>query len=241
MKRLCPLIIMLASLPILVGCGVAVPDSMGVAGDPARPAVAATPALTPRASQTSIPVLNVKAKTVSMAKWRLESAGFKVKVKWTDGSTPRGRVIAQTPSGGTALPGRTIMLTVSRGPNGGPVERSFTAPSTANEDAAARAFRQRVSGIRLIGEGVVTRVLTDDNSGGRHQRFILRLSSGQTLLVAHNIDIAPRLMSLAPGDDVGFNGVYEWNSQGGTVHWTHHDPSGGHPDGWLKYNGKTIQ
>jgi hypothetical protein len=88
---------------------------------------------------------------------------------------------------------------------------------------------------------VVTQVLSDDNTGDRHQRFILRLNSGQTLLIAHNIDIASRLPGLAVGDTVQFKGIYEWNSQGGLVHWTHHDPSGQHPTGWLKYNGTTYQ
>ena len=35
--------------------------------------------------------------------------------------------------------------------------------------------------------------LPDDNKGTRHQRFILKLSSGQTLLVAHNIDLADKI------------------------------------------------
>ena len=109
------------------------------------------------------------------------------------------------------------------------------------DDAAARAFSENKSGIQLTGEGTVTRVLADDNDGSRHQRFILRLASGQTLLVAHNIDIAPRVPSLSAGDSVAFRGVYEWNSEGGTVHWTHHDPSGDHTAGWLKHNGSTYQ
>lgn len=95
--------------------------------------------------------------------------------------------------------------------------------------------------MQVTGQGVVTAVLPDDNDGGKHQRFILRLGSGQTLLVAHNIDIAPRLASLKPGDTVAFEGVYEWNSQGGLVHWTHRDPSGRHPTGWLRYNGRIYQ
>jgi predicted small lipoprotein YifL len=109
------------------------------------------------------------------------------------------------------------------------------------DDAAARAFRQHESGISLSGEGAITKVLADDNTGGRHQRFILRLASGQTLLIAHNIDIAPRLPSPVAGDAVAFKGIYEWNAQGGIVHWTHHDPSGQHATGWLKYKGSTFQ
>lgn len=118
-----------------------------------------------------------------------------------------------------------------------------TAPSaTGTGDAAiASAFQGHRSAIEVGGSGVVSRILADDNSGGRHQRFILRLASGQTLLVAHNIDIAPRVADLKVGDTVDFLGQYEWNAQGGVLHWTHRDPSGKHEVGWLKHAGKVYQ
>ena len=105
----------------------------------------------------------------------------------------------------------------------------------------ARAFRERASGIQVSGNGVVTTILADDNDGSRHQRFILELPSGQTLLVAHNIDLAPRISSLRQGDVVEFNGVYEWNAKGGVIHWTHHDPQGLHEAGWLRHRGEIYQ
>jgi hypothetical protein len=91
------------------------------------------------------------------------------------------------------------------------------------------------------GEGVVVRVLSDDNDGSRHQRFILRLASGQTLLIAHNIDIANRIEALRIGERVEFYGQYESNPEGGVIHWTHHDPDGSHVAGWLKHNGMVYQ
>jgi len=98
-----------------------------------------------------------------------------------------------------------------------------------------------VSGSQARGSGTVTRVLPDDNDGSRHQRFILELASGRTLLVAHNIDLAPRIAGIRPGDKVEFYGEYESNPQGGVIHWTHHDPDGQHVDGWLKHKGRTYQ
>ena len=110
-----------------------------------------------------------------------------------------------------------------------------------NDEIFANAFEQGKSGIQVEGEGIVIKVLSDDNDGSPHQRFILRLDSGQTLLIAHNIDLAPRVSSLSEGDGIAFYGVYEWNPKGGVIHWTHHDPNNHHVTGWLQHNGKTYQ
>jgi hypothetical protein len=97
------------------------------------------------------------------------------------------------------------------------------------------------SGQQVQGEGKVTRVLADDTEGSRHQRFIVRLDSGRTILIAHNIDLAPRVPSLVAGDAVQFFGEYEWNQKGGVIHWTHHDPQNRHPGGWVEHEGKRYQ
>ena len=103
------------------------------------------------------------------------------------------------------------------------------------------AYENRQSDVQVQGQGRVLRILPDDNEGSRHQRFILELDTGQALLIAHNIDLAPRLSELNKGDTVSFYGEYEWNSKGGVIHWTHNDPNHRHIDGWLKHRGKTYQ
>jgi hypothetical protein len=105
----------------------------------------------------------------------------------------------------------------------------------------AEAFANRAGGIQVAGSGVVSKLLPDDLKGSRHQKFILRLTDGRTVLIAHNIDLAPRVDGLNKGDRVEFHGVYEWNPQGGVIHWTHDDPAGQHPDGWLKHDAKTYR
>ena len=115
----------------------------------------------------------------------------------------------------------------------------FTDPGSGA--ALSAAFENRQSDLQVHAEGKVLRILSDDNDGSRHQRFILRLDSGQTILVAHNIDLAPRIVSLRTGDSVEFVGEYEWNPEGGVIHWTHRDPGGTHVDGWLKHGERTYQ
>lgn len=111
----------------------------------------------------------------------------------------------------------------------------------ADDDSIGRAFRDRTSDIQVEGEGTVTRLLDDDVNGRRHQRFIIELASGQTLLITHNIEIAPRIDGLQVGDTVRFKGEYVWNEKGGVIHWTHHDPQDRHVAGYLIHNGKTYK
>jgi len=103
------------------------------------------------------------------------------------------------------------------------------------------AYETQQSDLQVSGEGRVVKILPDDNQGSRHQRFILKINNGPSLLVAHNIDLAPRVQNLVKGDIITFFGEYEWNAKGGVLHWTHDDPQGRHANGWLKHDGKTYR
>lgn len=118
-----------------------------------------------------------------------------------------------------------------------------TLPSYAYTDISvlASAFTHATSGIQVLSHGTITRILSDDTSGDRHQRLIVALSNAQTLLIAHNIDIGARVPNPVVGTTLVFYGQYEWNAEGGTVHWTHKDPSGAHVNGWLEYRGVRYQ
>ncbi len=122
-----------------------------------------------------------------------------------------------------------------------PTPNAGVGSGSMGDGALVGAIADRRTGAQVRGEGVVARLLPDDNDGSRHQRFIVRLGSGQTLLVAHNIDVAGRIDSLGVGDRVEFSGEYEWNPKGGVIHWTHHDPRGRHEAGWIRHGGKTYR
>ncbi|EGR0464902.1 DUF3465 domain-containing protein [Vibrio cholerae] len=117
----------------------------------------------------------------------------------------------------------------------------FSVGLHANDSVLQQAYKSQQSDLQVQGFGKVVKVLPDDNDGSKHQKFILKLNSGQTLLVAHNIDLAPRIPNLKVGDSVEFYGEYEWNKKGGVLHWTHKDPQNRHAHGWLKHNGQVYE
>lgn len=117
-------------------------------------------------------------------------------------------------------------------------------PQATNQDESrkiADAFQQRKSNIQVRSQGKVIAVLPDDKQGSRHQKFLLRLNNGISVLVAHNIDLAPRIPHIKKGDIVEFYGEYEYTAKGGVIHWTHHDPQKRHIGGWLKHEGQIYQ
>ena len=112
---------------------------------------------------------------------------------------------------------------------------------TERNDALFQAIADRRSDVWVEGKGVVVKVLPDDEKGSRHQRFVLEIEGGGTILIAHNIDLAERIPSLEKGDIVGFRGQFEWNAKGGVVHWTHHDPGGRKEGGQLQHQGRVYR
>lgn len=136
----------------------------------------------------------------------------------------------------------------------GAVTSSVEVPQSENaglENAGiVQAFKQRKSNVQVEGKGEVVKILPDDTNGSHHQKFLVKISPDQTLLFAHNLDLAERVEPLAVGDTVEFKGEYVFNPKGGIVHWTHRDPQGRqendsaqglHEAGWIKHNGQIYQ
>lgn len=112
-----------------------------------------------------------------------------------------------------------------------------------HDDAQAiyAAFQDHRSNLFVESKGQVVKILPDDIKGSPHQRFVLQLGQGQTILIAHNIDLASRVDQLALGDEVYFSGEYEWSREGGVIHKTHHDPRYRRDGGWLEHKGVRYQ
>jgi len=168
---------------------------------------------------------------------------------WTEGAAARdgrNRGTLMFPTGRTALwisfaawaPAIAVLsLTLSACSNSG-----SEAPdnlSALNDISQHRTHQQ------VTVEGTVAQILRPTSTAeGRHERFMLDVHTGsgdeQLILVAHNIDIAPEV-PLENGDDVIVHGELELDPQGPVIHWTHHDPRGRNPPGFIKVHGQTYE
>jgi hypothetical protein len=132
-----------------------------------------------------------------------------------------------------------------RGPEEAPRAVAQAATSTTSTAPSApsleRAIAAHARGAHVEGRARVTKLLPDDTRGVRHQRFLLRTDAGSSVLVAHNLGIAPRINGLKAGTQVGFSGEYVWDERGGVIHWTHHDPAHRHAEGYIRYDGRVYR
>jgi hypothetical protein len=58
--------------------------------------------------------------------------------------------------------------------------------------------------------------------------------------VESNLDIIGRL-PVRDGEPAIVRGEYEYDRRGGVIHWTHHDPRGRHPDGFVEIDGRRYE
>lgn len=171
----------------------------------------------------SAPVLTILAAIVAAVVYQGSDLS-----SWLDGSasdaanTPTANAPANTPA------------------NTGGRDSGLNSSNGAFSDALRQLIRQQRSGQMVTTQAKVDRLLPDDNYGSRHQRFLIRDTNDDSVLIAHNIDIAERL-PLSEGDSIRLRGQFEWNEKGGVLHWTHHAPRGDHPGGWIDFAGKRYE
>lgn len=119
------------------------------------------------------------------------------------------------------------------------LDRRVSAAFAAGPIDIAEARRARLHGRLVEFDATVEKLLRDDLKGAQHQRFLVSVPDAGTLLIAHNIDLAPQV-PVALGDRVRIRGLFEWNPKGGVVHWTHHDPRHAGTGGWIRLRGQTY-
>jgi hypothetical protein len=120
---------------------------------------------------------------------------------------------------------------------------SACSAATTPDNAAIEAdYADHRSPVEVTADGTVISILSDDaGPSGTHQRFIIRLAGAtQTVLVDNNVTIGQRV-PVAVDQHVIVHGEYVWNSEGGLIHFTHHDPAPSHEGGWIELNGVRYQ
>jgi hypothetical protein len=104
---------------------------------------------------------------------------------------------------------------------------------TAFEDA----LRYRQTGFMAEVDGTVARILMDDKEDQRNQKFTIRLTNGQMVLVIHDQEAAGRV-PVSVGDTVLVRGEYVWTETGGTLRHTQRDYSARRLHGWIDHQGE---
>jgi hypothetical protein len=116
---------------------------------------------------------------------------------------------------------------------------SIAKAAAVNDDSQilqAYEAKRRVNFVEGAGMEVV-KLLPDDNSGLKHQKWVVRLSNGKQMQAVYNTDMCP-YVPLQVGDVVAMGGMFLWTGNSGMIHWLHHDPRGNRPDGYVMVNGK---
>lgn len=132
-----------------------------------------------------------------------------------------------------------VLLTLLALPHAALAGVACNGEETATSPSFWQAYEQKATKAQVTVAGKVKKILSDDHKGNAHQRFIV--DAGKvTVLVAHNIDLAPKV-PLHIGDQVAIYGEYIYKEKGGVLHWTHHDPRHNHDEGWICFNGKMYQ
>lgn len=134
------------------------------------------------------------------------------------------------------LAGVWIWRELPRNGGGGGVTSVPTDAAPVDNDALLGAIRARRQGAQVDGGGRVVDYW-DDTKGSRHQNFLVVVGDDVTVKVSHNVDLAPPVPA-REGDTISFHGELGLGPKGAYVHWTHHDPAGRHPGGFVEYDGK---
>lgn len=114
-----------------------------------------------------------------------------------------------------------------------------TATNLDQAVASCAGNRSRYHHVEVyIPRARVIRVLGIRNSySGAHEGFLIAAEQ-QRISVEDNVDITGPI-PLHRGDTVSLLGQYECDD--GVIHWTHRDPRGRHPAGYIEVNGQRYQ
>lgn len=113
---------------------------------------------------------------------------------------------------------------------------AVVAQATGNDPD--KVLFARHSHVESVGQ-VVMLIVPEASSSGC-QKFVIKLATGDLVLVNHNIEKAPPVEDLKLGDTVAFAGEYTTGLNGDEVTKTYADPTGAGQAGWIRHNGRVY-
>lgn len=174
--------------------------------------------------------------------WLLQQKGV---LPQTSSTTPTNTQQTST----SPAPNNTRTATESPAPRATttkPESKPDAKPAQAATDGGiADLFKKQQSDTWVEAEGVIKKILPDDNDdsdgSSKHQRWIVRVPTGIEILIAHAYDVSARV-PVEEGDTIRFRGEYEFSEKGGTVHFTHAPKfKRREPGGWIEHNGEKYE
>jgi hypothetical protein len=109
-----------------------------------------------------------------------------------------------------------------------------------NDAAVCAAFQQQLSGVEVIADGTVAQKLgTAQGPSGEHEGFSLRLRSGCALTLRVETNTAfTGPIPLRVGERVTVKGEFDYDTDGGVIHWTHRAMGSHHQSGYVEAGGR---
>ncbi len=113
------------------------------------------------------------------------------------------------------------------------------APDRVDNDTLCHAYLNRASHVEVVAGGTVLRLLgTRGESASPHEGFLLRVTTPCDAILRVETNVAfTGTIPVQRGQRVVVKGEYETDATGGVIHWTHRDPRGHHPDGFIDVGG----
>lgn len=102
-------------------------------------------------------------------------------------------------------------------------------------------YNSQRGGVFVESVGRIVKILDDQITPYPAQVILIRLSSGQKLIIKHDINLGSALPTLKKAEALQFKGIYKWNDRGGMILSTHKNNDFPKHSGWLKYDDKIYQ
>ncbi|CAN5587272.1 hypothetical protein BH11CYA1_BH11CYA1_24920 [soil metagenome] len=113
-------------------------------------------------------------------------------------------------------------------------------PFQVDDTQIIQAQSQQARKVELTVTAPIEKLLREEDYREPHQRFLLALSNGTSVLVANDLEYGT-FAPVQAGNIVRIKGEYIWNERGGVLHWTHKSDEPRHESGYIDFNGMRYQ